>query len=81
MKSSKIEGPSTRLSFLGIIIDTSNMQASISEERKQNLSSLLYIIIQMPPEVHKAAASFSHRKVVIYMQGCSLWQNISKMIN
>ena len=41
VKSSKIKGPSTCLSFLGIIIDTSNMQAGISEERKQDLSSLL----------------------------------------
>ena len=41
VKSSKIEGPSTHLSFLGIIIDTTNMQASISEQRKQDLLSLL----------------------------------------
>ena len=41
VKSSKIEGPSTRLSFLGIIIDTAEMQASISEDRKQDLLSLL----------------------------------------
>ena len=41
VKSSKIEGPSTHLSFLGIIINTVNIQASISEERKQDLLSLL----------------------------------------
>ena len=41
VKSSKIEGPTTRLSFLGIIIDTAKMQASISEDRKQYLLSLL----------------------------------------
>ena len=41
IKSSKIEGPSTHLSFLGIIIDTAEMQASISEDHKQDLLSLL----------------------------------------
>ena len=41
VKLSKIEGPSTHLAFLGIIIDTSSMQASISEERKQDLLSSL----------------------------------------
>lgn len=41
VKSSKIEDPSTHLSFLSIIIDTTKMQASISEDRKQELLSLL----------------------------------------
>ena len=34
IKPSKIEGPSICLSFLGIVIDITNMQASISEEHK-----------------------------------------------
>ena len=37
VKTSKIEGPSTRLTFLGIVIDTENMTASISPERKADL--------------------------------------------
>jgi len=41
VKTSKIEGPSTRLTFLGIVIDTGNMTAGISQERKQDLLSSL----------------------------------------
>ena len=41
VKTSKIEGPSTWLTFLGIVIDTGNMTAGISQERKQDLLSSL----------------------------------------
>ena len=41
VKPSKIKGPTTHLTFLGIVIDTSTMTASISEERKQDLISSL----------------------------------------
>ena len=41
VKPSKIVGSSTCLLFLGIIIDTTNMQASISEDHKPDLLSLL----------------------------------------
>ena len=37
VKTSKIEGSSPRLTFLGIIIDTDNMTAGISPERKEDL--------------------------------------------
>ena len=37
VKSSKIEGPSTRIAFLGIVIDTDEMMAGISLERKADL--------------------------------------------
>ena len=37
----KIEGPTTCLTFLGILIDTSTMTASITDERKQDLLSSL----------------------------------------
>ena len=37
VKSSKIEGPSTRITFLGIVIDTDEMMAGISLERKADL--------------------------------------------
>ena len=37
VKSSKIEGPSTRITFLGIVIDTDEMTAGISLERKADL--------------------------------------------
>ena len=40
-KPSRIEGPFTRLSFLGIFIDTTNMQVIISKEHQQDLLSLL----------------------------------------
>ena len=37
VKSSKIEGPSTSLTFLGIHLDTVTMEASITAERKESL--------------------------------------------
>jgi len=37
VKSSKIEGPSTKITFLGIVIDTDEMTADISLERKADL--------------------------------------------
>jgi len=37
VKSSKIEGPSTRITFLGIVIDIEEMTAGISLERKADL--------------------------------------------
>ena len=37
VKSSKIEGPSTSLTFLGIHLDTVTMEASITAERKKSL--------------------------------------------
>ena len=37
VKTSKIDGPSTRLTFLGIVIDTEGMTAGISPERKADL--------------------------------------------
>jgi len=37
VKTSKVEGPSTQLTFLGIVIDTEHMTASISLERKADL--------------------------------------------
>ena len=37
VKSSKIEAPSTRITFLGIVIDTDEMTAGISLERKADL--------------------------------------------
>jgi len=41
VKSSKVEGPSTSLTFLGILLDTTTMEASITQERKQALLSEL----------------------------------------
>ena len=41
VKSSKIEGPSTQLSFLGIVIDTELMKVSISDERRNDLLSAI----------------------------------------
>ena len=44
VKSSKVEGPSTTLTFLGILLDTTTMEASITQDRKQALlSELLYL--------------------------------------
>ena len=37
VKTSKIEGPSTSITFLGIHLDTGTMEASITVERKQSL--------------------------------------------
>ena len=41
MSSSKTEGPTTQLTFLGIQIDTINMVASLSEDRLGEVQSLL----------------------------------------
>ena len=41
MSSSKTEGPTTQLTFLGIQIDTINMVASLSEDRLREVQSLL----------------------------------------
>ena len=37
IKTEKVEGPTTRLTFLGIVLDTITMVASISSERKSSL--------------------------------------------
>ena len=37
IKPSKVEGPTTSLTFLGIHLDTISMEANITEERKQSL--------------------------------------------
>ena len=41
IKSSKIEGPSTSITFLGIQLDTIAMEASITQERRDALLSEL----------------------------------------
>ena len=44
VKSSKVEGPSTTLTFLGILLDTITMEASITQDGKEALlSELLYL--------------------------------------
>ena len=48
VKTSKVEGPTTRLTFLGIVIDTSTMQASISMERKLDLLTDLKNLHSLP---------------------------------
>ena len=35
VKSSKVEGPSTALTFLGILLDTTTMKVSITQDQKQ----------------------------------------------
>ena len=42
IKTSKIEGPSTSLTFLGIFLNTVTMEASITAERKQSLLQELH---------------------------------------
>ena len=44
VNTSKIEGPSTQLTFLSIIIDTDSMIAGISLERKQDLLSSIQFL-------------------------------------
>ena len=44
IKTLKIEGPSTQLTFLGIVIDTNSMTAGISPECKQDLLSSIQFI-------------------------------------
>ena len=42
VKSSKVEGPSTSLKFLGIHLNTTTVEACITQERKQTLPSKLF---------------------------------------
>ena len=44
IKSLKIEGPSTSLTFLGIHLDTVTMEASITAERKESLLQELHYL-------------------------------------
>ena len=44
VKTSKIEGPSTRLIFLGIVIDTDSMTAGISPKCKEDLLLLIQFL-------------------------------------
>ena len=46
VKPSKIEGPTTRLTFLGILFDTSTMTASITDDRKQDPVSSLQSLLR-----------------------------------
>ena len=45
VKTSKIEGPLSWLTFLGIVIDTDNMTAGISPERKEDLLKIYHLYI------------------------------------
>ena len=42
IKDEKVEGPTTRLTFLGIILDTVSMEASVSVERKTSLLTAIH---------------------------------------
>ena len=44
VKTSKIEGPSTQLTFLGIVIDTNSMTVGISPEHKEDLLSSIQFL-------------------------------------
>ena len=44
VKSSKVKGPSTTLTFLGILLDTTTMEASITQDCKQALLSELHYL-------------------------------------
>ena len=48
VKTSKVEGPTTHLTFLGIVIATNTMQASISVERKLDLLTELKNLHSLP---------------------------------
>jgi len=53
VKPSKVEGPTTRLTFLGIVIDTVAMTVRISNERKQDLLNSLQSLLQKSLSKHK----------------------------
>ena len=46
VKLTKVEGPSTSITFLGIVINTITVTVSISSERKQKLLSALQSMIE-----------------------------------
>ena len=53
VKASKVEGPTTNLTFLGIVINTNTMQASISMEKKNGTDHGAAQDI-LSPQVHQA---------------------------
>ena len=75
VKTSKIEGPSTRLTFLGIVIDTGNMTAGISQERKQDLLSSLKSLRKK--QMHKTPTTFLGWKVILCLQSGPGGEDIS----
>jgi len=48
VKREKVEGPTTHLTFLGIVLDTVAMTAGISDDRKSSLLASLQEFISHP---------------------------------
>ena len=46
IKLSKVEGPITVLTFLGILLNATSIEASITSERKEALSQELFSLLQ-----------------------------------
>lgn len=63
-KPSKLEGPSTELTFLGIQINTNKFSASVSEEKKQKIMNLL-------TEWHNK--KWCHKKDIQSIVGSLMW--------
>ena len=42
IKTEKVEGPTTCLTFLGIVLNTDTMEASISSEHKESLLTAIH---------------------------------------
>ena len=69
IKAEKVVPPSTQITFLGIVIDTNAMTASISNERKSLMLEELQSFVQH--KMHKTGATLPHRQAIICVQSSS----------
>ena len=51
IKTENVEGPTTHLTFLGIVLDTVTMEASITTEHKSSLLTAIHFICTL--KMHK----------------------------
>ena len=79
VKTSKIEGSSTRLTFLGIVIDTENMTASISPERKADLILLIQSLMKKDKCTKHQLLSLVGKLSFAYKERSPSRQNISTL--
>ena len=77
-KTSKVEGPSSTITFLGIHLDAITMEPSNTAERNDSLlQELRTYVICTPDIMYKMTIIVSNRKTFLFMQSVTGWQNFS----
>ena len=79
---SKVEGPSTSLTFLAILLNTTTMEASITQERKQTLLSELIHLRYCHNYIKQVLLSLIGKLHIIHLQSVTsrphfLWRLIN----